>query len=55
MYKGFYNLTSAMLTHQHNLNVIGNNIVNISTSGYKQERYVEIGRASCRERVYTTV
>ena len=40
MYKGFYNLTSAMLTHQHNLNVIGNNIVNISTSGYKQERYV---------------
>ena len=40
MYKGFYNLTSAMLTHQHNLNVIGNNIVNISTSGFKQERYV---------------
>ena len=40
MYKGFYNLTSAMLTHQHNLNVIGNNLVNISTSGYKQERYV---------------
>lgn len=39
MYKGFYNLTSAMLTHQHNLNVIGNNLVNISTSGYKQERY----------------
>ncbi|MEY8387110.1 flagellar hook-basal body protein [Oscillospiraceae bacterium 38-13] len=40
MYKGFYNLTSAMLTHQHNLNVIGNNMVNISTAGYKQERYV---------------
>ena len=40
MFKGFYNLTSAMLTHQHNLNVIGNNMVNISTSGYKQERYV---------------
>ncbi len=39
MYKGFYNLTSAMLTHQHNLNVIGNNMVNISTAGYKQERY----------------
>jgi len=29
-----------MLTHQHNLNVIGNNMVNISTSGFKQERYV---------------
>ena len=40
MFKGFYNLTSAMLTHQHNLNVIGNNMVNISTAGYKQERYV---------------
>ena len=39
MFKGFYNLTSAMLTHQHNLNVIGNNMVNISTAGYKQERY----------------
>lgn len=40
MFKGFYNLTSAMLTHQQNLNVIGNNMVNISTSGYKQDRYV---------------
>lgn len=39
MYKGFYNLTSAMLTHQQNLNVIANNMVNISTAGYKQERY----------------
>lgn len=39
MYKGFYNLTSAMLTHQENLNVIGNNMVNISTAGYKQQRY----------------
>ena len=40
MFKGFYNLTSAMLTHQQNLNVIGNNMVNISTAGFKQERYV---------------
>lgn len=39
MYKGFYNLTSAMLTHQQNLNVVGNNLVNISTAGYKQQRY----------------
>lgn len=39
MYKGFYNLTSAMLTHQQNLNVVGNNMVNISTAGYKQQRY----------------
>ena len=39
MYKGFYNLTSAMLTHQQNLNVIGNNMANISTAGFKQGRY----------------
>ena len=39
MFKGFYNLTSAMLTHQQNLNVIGNNMVNISTAGFKEERY----------------
>ena len=39
MFKGFYNLTSGMLTHQHNLNVIANNMVNISTAGFKQERY----------------
>ena len=39
MFKGFYNLTSGMLTHQQNLNVIANNMVNISTAGFKQERY----------------
>lgn len=40
MFKGFYNLTSSMLTHQQNLDVIANNMVNISTAGYKQGRYV---------------
>lgn len=39
MFKGFYNLTSGMLTQQRNLNVVGNNLVNISTAGYKEERY----------------
>ncbi len=39
MFKGFYNLTSSMLTHQQNLNVIANNMTNISTAGYKQDRY----------------
>lgn len=39
MFKGFYNLTSGMLTQQRNLNVVGNNLVNISTSGFKEERY----------------
>ena len=39
MFKGFYNLTSGVLTHQRNLNVIANNMVNVSTPGFKQERY----------------
>jgi flagellar basal-body rod protein FlgG len=39
MIKGFYNLTSGMLTQQRNLNVISNNMVNISTSGYKEQEY----------------
>lgn len=39
MFKGFYNLTSAMLTQQRNINVVGNNIVNVSTAGFKQDRY----------------
>ncbi len=39
MLKGFYNATSAMLTHQQNLNVVGNNMTNISTAGYKQKHY----------------
>lgn len=39
MFKGFYNLTSGMLTQQRNLNVVGNNLVNVSTAGYKESRY----------------
>lgn len=39
MYKGFYNLTSGMLTQQRNLDVVGHNLVNISTAGFKQSRY----------------
>ena len=39
MFKGFYNLSSAMITHQNNLNVIANNMVNISTYGFKASRY----------------
>ena len=38
MYKGFYNLTSGMLTQQRNLNVVGNNLTNISTMGFKESR-----------------
>ena len=39
MYKGFYNLTSAMLTHGRNLNVISNNMANVSTSGFKADTF----------------
>lgn len=39
MFKGFYNLASGVLTHQRNLDVVANNMVNVSTPGYKQERY----------------
>lgn len=40
MFKGFYNLTSGMLTQQSNLNVLANNMTNISTPGFKGSRHV---------------
>jgi flagellar basal-body rod protein FlgG len=39
MFKGFYNLTSGMLTQQRNLDVVANNMVNVSTAGYKSQSY----------------
>ena len=44
MFKGFYNLTSAMLTHQQNLNVIANNMTNVSTAGSGMSDDAELGR-----------
>ena len=62
MYKGFYNLTSGMLTQQRHLNVVGNNMVNISTSGFKESRYtattfddVMYSRVGNKEKVYTDI
>jgi len=62
MFKGFYNLTSAMLTQQRNLNVVGNNLVNISTAGFKEERYtattfdeVMLSRVGNKQKVYTEI
>lgn len=37
MVKGFYNLTSSMLTQNRNLDVVSNNIVNVSTPGFKKD------------------
>ena len=62
MFKGFYNLTSGMLTQQRHLNVVGNNMVNISTSGFKESRYtattfddVMYSRVGNKEKIYTEI
>lgn len=41
MTKGFYNLTSGMLSQTRRLNVVGNNMTNLSTPGYKAETYTD--------------
>lgn len=38
MVKGFYTLTSGMLTQQHRLDTISNNMANVSTPGYKKDK-----------------
>ncbi|MBD5133616.1 MAG: flagellar hook-basal body protein [Clostridiales bacterium] len=62
MFKGFYNLTSGMLTQQRHLNVVGNNMVNISTAGFKESRYtattfddVMYTRVGNKEKEYTDI
>lgn len=41
MFKGFYNLTSGMLSQGRRLDVVANNMTNVATSGYKSERYTD--------------
>ena len=41
MFKGFYQLTSAMLSQRRRLDVVSHNMTNISTAGYKAERYTD--------------
>ena len=41
MFKGFYNLTSGMLSQGRRLDVVANNMTNISTAGYKADRYTD--------------
>lgn len=41
MFKGFYNLTSAMLSHGRRLDVVAHNMTNVSTTGYKADRYTD--------------
>ncbi|MGL5255948.1 MAG: flagellar hook-basal body protein [Proteocatella sp.] len=37
MLKGFYNLSSSMITQNRNLDVVSNNMVNVSTPGFKKD------------------
>ena len=37
MMRGFYNLTSGMLSQGRRLDVVANNMTNISTAGYNAE------------------
>lgn len=41
MTKGFYQLTSGVLSQSRRLDVVSNNMVNLSTPGYKAERYTD--------------
>lgn len=50
MFQGFYNLTSGVLTQTRNLNVISNNMSNVSTPGYKSDKF--IARTFREEMIY---
>ena len=52
MFKGVYDLTSGMLSQTRNLDVIANNISNVSTSGYKTETYLD---STFRELMFSRV
>lgn len=52
MFKGFYNLTSAMLSQGKRLDVISNNMANVATSGYKTDTYTD---TTFREYIVTRV
>ena len=41
MFRGFYQLTSGMFSQGRRLDVIANNMTNISTAGYKADRYTD--------------
>lgn len=41
MFQGFYNLTSGMLTQTRKLNVISNNMANVTTPGFKSDTFIQ--------------
>lgn len=40
MFQGFYNLTAGVLSQNRNLNVISNNLSNMSTAGFKSDKLI---------------
>lgn len=47
MTKGFYNLTSGMLSQSRRLDVVSNNMTNLTTPGYKAEQYTDSTFRKC--------
>ncbi len=41
MFQGYYDLASNMITQNRNMNIISNNMTNISTPGYKEDRLMQ--------------
>lgn len=41
MFQGYYDLTSNMITQNRNMNIISNNMTNVSTPGYKEDRRMQ--------------
>lgn len=41
MFQGYYDLASNMITQNRNMNVISNNMANVSTPGYKSDKLME--------------
>lgn len=41
MFQGFYDLASNMITQNRNMDVISNNMANVSTTGYKSDKLLE--------------
>ncbi len=41
MFKGLYHLTSGMMSQNHRLDTIANNMINISTAGFRTDQYID--------------
>ena len=41
MFQGFYDLAANMITQNRKMNVISNNMANVSTPGFKSDKLIE--------------